>query len=292
MNNYGIVSRIQHFSTDDGDGIRTTVFMQGCKLFCRWCHNPETLLKKGAILVFKDKCKGCGVCEKICRNGAHQIRSEHKFYKEKCVLCGECADNCPEKAIEQSGRRMNVSEVFEKIREDIDFYKNGGGVTFSGGEPLLQADFVAEIAKRCHENDISVYIDTACSCNFEEIEKVLPYTDVFLTDFKAASPKMMRKMTGADYNLVINNIKRLAKKSNVWIRIPIIPGYNDSRDVMENAGEIFCGAKAELLPFHRLAASKYKAMGMEYAYASCVPPADEKMNELKNLLRSKGVIVL
>lgn len=292
MNNYGLISRIQHFSTDDGDGIRTTVFMQGCRLFCKWCHNPETLSWEGTLLVFYDKCKGCGLCEKACQNGAHKICAEHKFDKQRCILCGKCAERCPERAIELSGRKMSVLEVFEEIQEDADFYKNGGGVTFSGGEPLLQADFVAETAKKCRENGIGVYIDTALSCDFAEVEKVLPYTDKFLADFKAAPPGEMLKMTGADYDLVLENINRLHEKSSVLIRIPVIPGYNDSVDIMKKTGEILSGMKAELLPFHRLAASKYKAMGMDYSYADCAMPSEEKISKLKNILKSKGVIVL
>lgn len=292
MNNYGLISRIQHFSTDDGDGIRTTVFMQGCRLFCKWCHNPETLSREGTLLVFYDKCKGCGLCEKACQNGAHKICAEHKFDKQRCILCGKCAERCPERAIELSGRKMSVLEVFEEIQEDAVFYKNGGGVTFSGGEPLLQADFVAETAKKCRENGIGVYIDTALSCDFAEVEKVLPYTDKFLADFKAAPPGEMLKMTGADYDLVLENINRLREKSNVLIRIPVIPGYNYSADIMQKTGEVLSGMKAELLPFHRLAASKYKAMGMDYSYADCAMPSEEKISKLKNILKSKGVIVL
>lgn len=292
MNNYGLISRIQHFSTDDGDGIRTTVFMQGCRLFCKWCHNPETLSREGTLLVFYNKCKGCGLCERVCPNGAHKISTEHMFYNEKCNLCGKCAERCPERAIEPSGRKMSVLQVFEEIQEDADFYKKGGGVTFSGGEPLLQADFVAETAKKCRENGIGVYIDTALSCDFAEVEKVLPYTDKFLADFKAAPPEEMLKMTGADYRLVLENIHRLREKSSVIIRIPVIPGYNDSVDIMKKTGEILSGMKAELLPLHRLAASKYKAMGMDYSYADCAVPSEKRINEFKNILKSKGVIVL
>ena len=286
------VSSIQRFSVGDGPGIRTTVFFSGCSLRCPWCHNPETLSREGTLLVFYDKCKGCGLCERVCPNGAHKICAEHKFDKQRCILCGKCAERCPEKAIEASGRKMSVLEVFEEIQEDADFYKNGGGVTFSGGEPLLQADFVAETAKKCRENGIGVYIDTALSCDFAEVEKVLPYTDKFLADFKAAPPEKMLKMTGADYRLVLENIHRLREKSSVIIRIPVIPGYNDSVDIMKKTGEILSGMKAEFLPFHRLAVSKYKAMGMDYSYADCAMPSEEKISKLKNILKSKGVIVL
>lgn len=292
MNNYGLVSRIQHFSTDDGDGIRTTVFLQGCGLFCKWCHNPETLSPRGNLLIFDSRCTGCGLCEKICPTGAHRLDPEHRFFRESCILCGKCARICPEKAIEWSGVRMSVSQVLEEILEDADFYGETGGVTVSGGEPLRQADFVAELARKCRENGVRVAVDTAVSVAFSEIEKVLPYTDLFLADFKAASPEKMRQMTGADYRQVLGNIQKLMERSRVLVRIPVIPGYNDSAEDMENAGAVLRGARVQLLPFHRLATSKYQALGLVYAFADCTPPTVEKMNEMKEILKNKGVDVI
>lgn len=292
MSKYGLISRIQHFSTDDGEGIRTTVFMQGCKLYCKWCHNPETLSTNGSLLVYYNKCIGCGMCEKICPVDAHKVNSVHEFFRERCTLCGKCVSVCPEKAIEHSGIKMSVSQVFDEIAEDSDFYRNGGGVTISGGEPLLQADFVAALAKKCREHGIGVYIDTAVSCSFSEIEKVLPYTDKFLADFKAATPEKMRTMTGADCAGVLNNIHKLLQRSRVLIRIPVIPGYNDSAEEIGMAADAFSGAEVQLLPFHKLASSKYRAMEAEYAYAECKTLTTKKINELKEILTNKGVFVL
>lgn len=292
MNNYGFVSKIQHFSTDDGDGIRTTVFMQGCRLKCKWCHNPETLAKGGSLLVFDRRCTLCGICESVCPEGAHRIDKRHIFLKEKCRLCGKCAHLCPNKAIEQSGRTVTADEVLDEILEDADFYGENGGVTISGGEPLLQADFAAEIAQKCCENGIGVYIDTAASLPFSRFEKLIKSTKKFLVDFKAAEPRQMKSETGADFDTVLANIKLLAEKSSVLLRIPVIPGYNDSAEVMKKAGEYICGLDAQLLPFHRLGAPKYEAMRLDYKYADCKAPSVEKMNELKKVLKSKGVNVI
>ena len=288
----GRLFNIQRFSVHDGPGIRTTLFFKGCNLRCRWCHNPESYKAEPQIQYLREKCIGCGECQKICKQGIH-IEDGKRIGIENCILCQKCVDACMSGALKYAGKEYALDELTDIALRDKDYYINsGGGVTASGGEPLLQYEFVTQLFKRLKEEGISTALDTAGNVPFQYFEKVLPYTDKFLADFKAAPPEKMLKMTGADYDLVLENIHRLREKSSVIIRIPVIPGYNDSVDIMKKTGEILSGMKAEFLPFHRLAVSKYKAMGMDYSYADCAMPSEEKISKLKNILKSKGVIVL
>lgn len=189
---------------------------------------------------------------------------------------------------------MSAEEVYDFIAEDVEFYEiSSGGVTFSGGEPLLQADFVATVSKRCAENGISVCVDTAASVPFSEFEKVLPYTDQFLIDLKSPDAALLKRLTGANSELVLENIRRITERNkSVTIRIPVIPGHNDSVESMNAYAALIKGRQVELLPFHRLGSSKYEALNQSYAYAENIPPSKEKMAELKKILSEKGVEVL
>ena len=243
----GMVSEIQRFSVGDGDGIRTTVFMQGCNLRCPWCHNPETIPMEGARLVYK------------------HLPDEVKI----------------------SGKHMTVGEVFDIVVQDMEFYKkSNGGITLSGGEPLLQVDFCVELARKCRDNAISVIIDTAGDVPFESIEKVIPFTDCFYYDLKCDIDDY--KKIGANGQRVFDNLLRLASISKVVARLPIVPGFNDG--MMETLAEFLSTTaitEVHLLPFHRLGSGKYKALGLTYAYESHAPcPADRFVEHFtrKNLI--------
>ena len=211
----GIVFDIQRFSTHDGYGIRTTVFMKGCNNACLWCHNPEGLSLKTQLRTYPMKCISCGRCTKVCKLDCDPL---------KCISCGKCADVCPTGARELCGVEMTPEKLFEEIKADLDFYKNsGGGVTFSGGEPLLQSDFISETAKRCKEIGISVGIQTAANVKWPEFEKVLPYTDFFMCDFKLFDDDLHKKYTGVSNKLIIENIKKLGNENiKLIVRTPVI----------------------------------------------------------------------
>ncbi|MBR3750756.1 MAG: radical SAM protein [Clostridia bacterium] len=229
----GRISRIQYFSTGDGDGIRTTVFMQGCNLRCAWCHNPETQPLDTAIL---------------------------NYSEDKRVLSGE---------------DITADELFKRIIKDEVFYiESGGGVTFSGGEPLLQADFLSGVAKMCKGRGINVLFDTAGCVPYQCFERVAPYTDTFYFDVKAVTKEDCEKYRCGDPKLVLDNLKRLCLKSNVVVRVPIIPGHNNSKEKIEQiAGNVADAhpSRVDLLPFHRLGAGKYRAMNKEYDYLYTEP---------------------
>ena len=215
-----IIFEIQRTSFVDGPGIRTTVFFKGCNLRCRWCHNPESQQPMPQMMYFKDKCTGCGECRKVCR-----------YNFERCDLCGECVKHCLHNARKICGREYTVDEVFDEIKKDKVFYDiSGGGVTFSGGECMLQTEFLAEILKKCRENGINTAVDTAGDTKFECFEKVIPYTDIFLYDIKALSDNIHIKYTGASNKRILENLRRISEdeRCDIIIRIPVIPTVNDN----------------------------------------------------------------
>jgi len=271
-----IIFDIERNSFVDGPGIRTTVFFKGCNLRCAWCHNPESQSPRPQMMFFKNKCTGCGICKKKC-----------PYSLEFCDLCGKCTLYCPYDARKICGKEYTVDEVFEKVVKDKSFYENsGGGVTFSGGECMLQVDFLSEILKKCKENGIHTAVDTAGHVTFESFEKILPYTDLFLYDIKCFDSEVHRKYTGVGNELILENLKKiLSCDKKVWIRVPIIPTVNDNEDEMKKIKAFFAlngyPEKIELLPYHAMGEHKYAAIGMERSVFSV--PSEEKMKKLKSI---------
>lgn len=238
----------------DGPGIRTTVFFKGCNLKCAWCHNPESQSAKPQMMLYRDKCTGCGQCVRICR-------------KETCTLCGACEQYCLQEARKVCGKEYTVHEVLAQIVRDKTFYENsGGGVTFSGGECMLQIDFLAELLQKCKENGIHTAVDTAGHVPFKSFEKILPVTDLFLYDVKLMDSQKHKAYVSVGNERILNNLRRLfAAGAKIWIRIPVIGGVNDSVEEMGKIKEFLdsCGkpAKVELLPYHSMGERKAEAIG-------------------------------
>ncbi len=258
---------IQRNSYVDGPGIRTTVFFKGCNLKCKWCHNPESQNSKKEILFYKNKCTGCGRCKDLTVD-------------DKSFICFNDAK-------EICGKEYLVDEVFKEVVKDKAYYEtSNGGVTFSGGECMLQIDFLCEILKMCKENDIHTAVDTAGCVSWEHFEKILPYTDLFLYDIKCMDADAHKKWVGADNTLILENLKKLLKSGvDIWVRIPVIPGVNDSIDEMKKIKSFFdengYPEKVELLPYHAMGEHKYSAIGKD-AEVFSVPDKD-KMEEFKKL---------
>jgi pyruvate formate lyase activating enzyme len=267
---------IERNSYVDGPGIRTAVFFKGCNLRCAWCHNPESQSPKPQMMFYKNKCMGCGKCREKC---PHNL--------ESCDLCGKCSLFCPQDARDICGKEYTVDEVLKEVLKDKAFYEtSGGGVTFSGGECMLQIDFLAELLKRCKENGIHTAVDTAGHVPFEFFERIIPYTDLFLYDVKCFDSDKHRQYTGVENQLILKNLKRLlAKSTPVWIRIPIIPTVNDTEEELQRIKEYLssCGIpeKVELLPYHAMGEHKYAAIGKEMKMFSA--PSKEKMTGLKKI---------
>lgn len=246
---------IQRNSYVDGPGIRTTVFFKGCNLSCLWCHNPESHDPKPQMMFYKDKCKGCGKCKEVC-----------PYHLEKCDLCGKCTLYCPVGARKICGKSYTVDEVLNEIIKDKSYYEtSGGGVTFSGGECMLQIDFLCEILKKCKENGIHTAVDTAGFVPFDSFEKILPFTDLFLYDIKTLDTEKHKEYVGVDNALILDNLKKLFRAgASIYIRIPVIPGVNDSAEEMLKIKDFLSAngkpEKVELLPYHAMGENKYPAL--------------------------------
>ncbi len=264
----GIVFNIQRFSMHDGPGIRTTVFLKGCTLNCAWCHNPESIDPKPQLQYFKEKDTGCKACENVCPKGI-QLDEELPAKNSGCDACGICAESCPNQARKIAGKEMTADEVLSEVLKDKEYYENsGGGVTLSGGEPLLQSDFAAEILKKAKKHGLHTTLDTAGNVPWSNFSKVLPYVDLVLLDLKIMDMELHRKYTGHSNKAIHENAKKLFETGlQVNIRVPVITGVNDTIENARATAEFIKGydniTEVKLLPYHSLGLDKAKSIGME-----------------------------
>ena len=276
---------IQRGSFVDGPGIRTTVFFQGCNLRCVWCHNPESWERKNVLMVYESRCTHCGVCAIGCPAGAID-RTGHTD-RTKCVLCGACVELCPNEARSMCGREIDTADLLRTVLKDRNFYEDsGGGVTFSGGECMLQIDALQEALEALHRDGVDTAVDTAGNVPWAFFERILDTTDHFLYDIKCLSPSLHRKLTGADNALILDNCRRLMEicPEKTIVRVPVIPNANDTGDEMERVGAFLAGfhpALVEYLPYHRLGEGKWNAMGKP-AFTARIPDKGriEQLNRL------------
>ncbi len=282
---------IKHFAVHDGDGIRTTVFFKGCPLACLWCHNPEGLCRTPQLAYMPHKCLACGGCAGLCTANTF-ADGLHTFLRENCTLCGDCAAACPGEAFRLYGRQVGLQELLDEVLEDKAFYDaSGGGVTLSGGECLLQADFCAEFLRLCKEHGLHTAVDTCGAVPQKALEQVMPYTDVFLYDVKAADDAVHRRCTGQGSRLILENLLYLnACGKPVEIRIPYVPGCNDNQ--MDAIGALLaplaCVTGVRLLKYHRFAAEKYAALDLPLTLPDTLPAADD-LRRAADVLRSYGL---
>ena len=309
----GKIYDIQGFSLQDGPGIRTTVFLKGCPLRCPWCHSPESQQFYPQLSWMSMRCIGiekCGKCLSACPRSAiapgqkthHAATHEEvqliRIDRDICDNCADCTLHCYHKALYISGTDYTVDEILKRVCKDIPFYENsGGGVTISGGEPLSQPEFVLEFLKRLKECKIHTALDTTGHVAGEILERVLPFTDLFLYDLKHMDSSRHRRVTGVANERILENARNLAAAgAKMQIRVPVIPDFNDSEESIRETG-LFCRSLGsavsvvQLLPYHNLGVMKYQRIDNRPIVLEAEPPSEDKILSLKNLLESLGLPV-
>jgi pyruvate formate lyase activating enzyme len=296
-NTKGVVFNIQRYSIQDGPGIRTTVFLKGCPLHCAWCSNPESQ-NFGPELVHRDsQCNQCGRCLETCPEKAITLKDKSIVVDRKlCTNCGKCAEVCLPGALKMFGQTMTAMEVFEQIRKDAEFYRDsGGGVTVSGGEPLSQPDFTAALFELCLDKGIETCIETTGCYSAAALDKVLPFTSLVLFDVKLSQPEAHKKWTGRTNEEILRNLERaLASGVPVIIRIPLIPGINDTEEELKKTAALAVkylkkSKMVHILPYHRFGMGKYQSLDREYTLSDLVTQKDPEIEKIKQLFESYGL---
>jgi len=292
-----IVTNIQGFSIHDGPGIRTVVFLKGCPLSCKWCANPECLSGKPQMGFIETLCTDCGKCLDVCTNNAIQrLEGEHRIDYSRCTSCGNCRDRCSYGALVRYGEAMTVAEVWDAVRRDKMFYESsGGGVTVSGGEPLLWAAFVRGLFELSRQAQIDTCIETCGLADPGSLLEVIPLTDHFLFDLKHMDPDTHRKYTGQPNSQILRNAALLLEhRADVVFRQPLIPGVNDSIGNIEATAGFLTSlgknaTKLQIMPYHRMGQSKYKALGMPFTMERLGAADDHQVEAVQKAYIERGI---
>lgn len=293
----GKLFNIQPYSIHDGPGIRTTFFLKGCPLSCKWCQNPESQSCKKQLLMTKNFCIGCGECQKNCSLGAVQIKNGIAVTDRRiCNACGDCISCCPKEGRKICGAEYTVEELMKYALSDKIFYDgSNGGVTVSGGEVLSQSEFAAAFLEKCQEAGIHTAVDTSGFAPWEKAKMVFEHANLVLYDLKHMDSNRHKILTGVPNEQILENLKRLCElDAEIYIRIPIIPGMNDSKENIRATAEfvkteLTKECKSFLLPYHYMGESKLDSLEKTDGYLNLDPPSDKKMEQLKQIFDEMGL---
>jgi pyruvate formate lyase activating enzyme len=300
----GRILHLQRLSTEDGPGIRTTVFFKGCPLRCAWCHNPESLTPRLQTQWFADRCLACRTCVETCPNGCLQMTDDGLLIdRENCQACGACAAACPSGALEALGRTVTVDELLAELLKDRAYYeKSGGGVTLSGGEPTFQPDFAEALLRALKGAGLSTALDTCGVCTPRTLERLLPFTDLVLFDLKLYDSHAHRRFTGAPNEQVLDNlahvrdyIRSAGRPVALWIRTPLIPGATDSEDNLSAIGRHLAThldgtvSRWELCAFNNLCRDQYTRLGLDWQYAAAPLMTPAERTRCEQVAKASGL---
>ncbi len=301
MSEVGTILHLQRLSTEDGPGIRTTVFMKGCTLHCAWCHNPESISPQLQVQRIETNCIHCGLCMQVCLRGCLVDDGEEIFFDQQlCDACGKCVEECPSGALEMLGQKISVDELTSELLKDKSFFQtSGGGVTFSGGEPLLQADFCANVMDRLQRAGIHTALDTCGMVSQTQFEKVLPYADLVLFDLKVMDANTHQDYTGQQNQQILKNLKFVQeyiqsrdKPQKLWIRTPLIPDATDSLDNLSAISNFLASEldgdveRWELCAFNNLCRDKYRRLGIQWQFEETQLYTQSQLDEIHSMART------
>jgi len=288
----GIIFDIKRYAIHDGPGIRTTVFLKGCPLNCLWCHNPEGVVNRQQLIWRHERCLGCHNCQEICPEGAISFSREELIINEnQCNLCGDCVAVCHSQALELIGKEMTTAQVMHEVEKDIPFYdESGGGVTFSGGEPLMQPDFLHSLLKACNEKEIHTAVDTCGYVNSNILLRISDDVKLFLYDLKLIDEEKHIQFTGVSNQVILKNLKLLSQQGKkIIVRLPLIPGVNDDEENILATGNFVASLKnveeLNILPYHRAGIEKFKRLNKTKEAFIRHPPTTEEVRSIENTLK-------
>ncbi len=298
MTESGLIFNVQKYSLHDGPGIRTTVFLKGCPLCCAWCHNPESQSARPELMVMENRCAACGECRRVCPFG-RSVQGEGALPARmaECTVCGQCAEACPTNARQVIGERMTVPQIMQAVLQDRVFYEDsGGGVTFSGGEPLTQPAFLKGLLGACRAEGLRTAVDT---CGFgctDALLEVAGLANLILYDLKLMDDARHRQYTGVSNAPILENLRVLDQAhGNIWLRVPVIPGVNDGEEDLRAAARFAAGLhhiqQVNLLPYHKIGLSKRRRMSYSNALEGVEPPSAERMARAAEIFRERGLKV-